>query len=94
MYSTCTNYVYMYVVISYYSNVMFLNLLFFQAPEEDYFSVHIRIVGDWTRKSNSLTQNMYMYIGHFTFSYIVHNIHCILYSLTIPLFYLTCTELA
>ena len=21
-----------------------------QSPEEDYFSVHIRIVGDWTRK--------------------------------------------
>ena len=25
--------------------------LFLQAPEEDYFSVHIRIVGDWTSKS-------------------------------------------
>jgi len=25
-------------------------IFFFQAPEEDYFSVHIRVVGDWTEK--------------------------------------------
>ena len=74
MYSTCTCTNYVLCFISYHSNVMFLNLLFFQAPEEDYFSVHIRIVGDWTRKSNSLcTQNMS--VGHFTYSYIVHTVY-------------------
>jgi len=28
------------------------------APEEDFFSVHIRSVGDWTEKLISMVQNL------------------------------------
>ena len=33
-----------------YIDCIEIDLLSLQAPEEDYFSVHIRIVGDWTEK--------------------------------------------
>lgn len=46
------------------------------APEEDFFSVHIRSVGDWTEKLISMVQNLpeggqgpkYVFFFHFTYS--------------------------